>query len=135
MKQLILKFENYDDTILVSDKMSIIELIFDNEVDNNEINNNEQDSAEEIVLPREEAIGIKEDMILQTLIKSTATNLPTYEISNNSYQKGNKYSLTKNGKSAILMYEGTIIRKTTALHILQENSQLSNDRLLRVRSE
>ena len=132
-----MELENYDDTILLNDKMSIIEnaLIFDNEVDNNEINNNEQDIAEEIVLPREEAIGIKEDMIRLTLIKSKATNLPTYEISNNSDQKGKKYSLTKNGKSAFLVYEGTIIRKTTALYILQENSQLSNNRLLRVRSE
>ena len=121
-----MELENYDDTILLNDKMPIIEnaLISDNEIDNNEINNNEQDIAEEIVLPREEAFGIKE-----------ATNLPTYEISNNTYQKGKKYSQTKNGKSAFLVYEETIIRKTTALYILQENSQLSNDRLLRVRSE
>ena len=84
---------------------------------------------------REEDIGIKEDMIRLTLIKSNVTNLPTYEISNHSDQKGKKYSLTKNGKSVFLVYEGTIIRKTTALYILQENSQLSNDRLLRVRSE
>ena len=129
------ELENYDDTIILNDKMSIIALIFDNEIDSNEINNNEQDIAEGIVLPREEAIGIKEDMIILTLIKSKAINLPTYEIINNSYQKGKTYSLTKNGKSAFLVYEGTIIRKTTALYILQENSQFSNDRLLRVRSD
>ena len=132
-----MEIKNYNDTILLNDKMSILEnaLIFDNEIDNNEINNNEQDIAEEIFLPREEAISIKEDMIRLTLIKSNATNLPTYEISNHSDQKGKKYSLTKNGKSVFLVYEGTIIRKTTALYLLQENSQLSNDRLLRVRSE
>ena len=132
-----MELENYDDTILLNDKMSIIEdaLIVDNEVDNNMIDNNEQDIAEEIVLPGEEAIGIKENMIKLTLIKSKATKLPTYEIINNSYQKGKKYSLSKNGKSAFLVYEGTIIRKTIALYILQENSQLPNDRLLRVRSE
>ena len=33
-----------------------------------------------------------------------------------------------------MQFKGAYIRKTTALYILQENSQLSNDRLLRVRS-
>ena len=48
-----MELEKYDDTILLNDKMSIIEnaLIFYKEIDNNEINNNEQDIAEEIVLP------------------------------------------------------------------------------------
>ena len=38
----------------------------------------------------------------------------------------------KNGKGSFLVY---VIRKTTALYLLQENLQVSNDRLLRVRSE
>ena len=37
-------------------------------------------------------------------------------------------------KSAFVELDGVYIRKTTALYILQENPQLSNDRLLRVRS-
>ena len=37
-------------------------------------------------------------------------------------------------KSAFVEYDGVYIRKSTALYILQENPQLSNDRLLRVRS-
>ena len=37
-------------------------------------------------------------------------------------------------KSPFVEYMGLYIRKVTALYILQENPQLSNDRLLRVRS-
>ena len=46
-----MELENYDDTILLNYKMSIIEnaLISDKEIGNNETNNNEQDIAEEIV--------------------------------------------------------------------------------------
>ena len=37
-------------------------------------------------------------------------------------------------KSPFILYDGTYIRKTTALYLLQENTQLSCDRLLRVRA-
>ena len=40
----------------------------------------------------------------------------------------------KNGKSCFVRYNGAFIRKTTALYLLQEKNQLSNDRLLRVRA-
>ena len=91
-----MELDNHEDTILLNDKLSIVENAF---MYGNEMDNNEDDIAEEIILPREEAIGIKVDMMKLTLIKSKGSNLPTYEICNSSYQEGKIYSLSKNGKS------------------------------------
>ena len=55
--------------------------------------------------------------------------------------KGRTYNVEKRPnaltatKSPFIQYNGAYIRKSTALYLLQENFQLSSDRLLRVRSE
>ena len=69
-----MELDHYDDTILLNDKLSIVEnaLMYDNEIDNNE-----GDIAKEIVLHHEEAISINEDVMRLTLIKSKGSNLPT----------------------------------------------------------
>ena len=48
---------------------------------------------------------------------------------------GRKCQLSSGSKSPFLVYNGVFIRKSTALYLLQENPQLSNDRLLRVRGQ
>ena len=68
------------------------------------------------------------------VVKSGKTRLPTYEITKTSSSKKKQYALLKNGRSPFLVYEGTVIHKSTAMYILQENAQISNDRLLRVRA-
>ena len=49
------------------------------------------------------------------VVKSDKTSLPTYEITKTSTSKKKQYALSKNGRSPFLVYEGTIIRKSTAL--------------------
>ena len=47
--------------------------------------------------------------------------------------KRNEYAIsTSRGKRKFVLYNGVYVRKTTALYIVQEKSQLSADRLLRV---
>ena len=81
----------------------------------------------------ENAAIINEDI---TLLKQK-TDLPTYapSVSVNQSQQSRRYMLNnKAGKSQFVKYKGVFIRKSTALYLLQERNQLSNDRLLRVRS-
>ena len=73
------------------------------------------------------------------LKKKSNTSLPTYI---QSAEKGSIHSHSystvvdsrKSKKTPFVEYNGAYIRKTTALYLLQENYQVSNDRLLRVRS-
>ena len=99
-------------------------------------------------LTNEEIMTIKEDLsqIKLRKIRNTQNGLPTYEHindlqvvdvqdNNGEVFKGKEYSMSSScGKSKFVLYNGVYIRKTTTLYLVQENSQLSADRLLRVRA-
>ena len=90
-------------------------------------------ASAESSLPHEEVVKINEDISQVLLAKKKSTGIPTY-LPSSSFS-GRKYSLkNKSSKSLFVKYQGVFIRKSTALYLLQENNQLSNDRLLRVRS-
>ena len=100
-------------------------------------------------LTNEEIITIKEDLSQIKLcnIRSTQNGLPTYEHVNDlqvvnaqgdnpEVFKGKEYAMsTYRGKSKFVLYNGVYVRKTTALYLVQENTQLSADRLLRVKAK
>ena len=52
-----------------------------------------------------------------------------------TYSFVRKERLPMSAKCPFMMYNGTYIRKSTALYLLQENFAVSNDRLLRVRAQ
>ena len=125
--------DSYDDSHIIHDKLIIIRnsMICDSEID---FEGQGELVTESIAESHEDSVGLREDMARLTVVKSNKTSLPTYQITETSTSKKKKYLLSKKGKSPFLVYEGTIIRKSTALYILQENAQISNDRLLRVRT-
>ena len=89
----------------------------------------------------QEIITVREDLSQLRLRKtSDESNIfPAYgESDSRGSCKSKSYRVPKslgNGKekSPFVLYDGTYIRKTTALYLLQENTQLSSDRL-RVRA-
>ena len=111
-----MELENYEDTILLDDKMSI----FDYALVDSEIEIHEEEISEEVVLTQDEVISIRKDMSRINLIKSKGKNLPTYEISFdvNNNEKCKKYPLMKDGKSSFLVYEGAVIRKNNCIVLI-----------------
>ena len=100
------------------------------------------DNSENGYMTSQEIITIREDLSQLRLRKtSDESNIfPAYgESDSRGSSKSKSYRVLKslgNGKekSPFVLYDGTIIRKATALYLLQENTQLSCDRLLRVRA-
>ena len=104
--------------------------------------------AIEPTMTREQIMTISEDLSQIRLRKVSNSGLPCYEkiaspqtqsteMSAKSFRLNKKASKKEASKhnSPFFLYNGTYIRKTTGLYLLQENYQLSNDRLLRVRAE
>ena len=92
------------------------------------------------VISEKDTAIIHEDLVQIRLRKSTIHGLPTYipqSEANEANQESLRFNfLTGNCKfSAFVKYENSYIRKTTALYLIQENYQISNDRLLRVRRD
>ena len=112
------------------------------------------ESTNEIVLPHNEVIAINEDLHQLKVTKSTSLyGLPSYKAPAESTdlsevprgkQTAKHFALTKNAKCAFVRYENAkcafvryenaFLRKCTALYLIQENYQVSSDRLIRVRS-
>ena len=82
---------------------------------------------------------INEDLVQIRLRKRDVQGLPKYEErrgNDEGVSESRSYNLNnKCGFSSFVTYENSYIRKTTALYHIQENLQVSNDRLLRVRRE
>jgi len=109
----------------------------------------ERSGTATVSLTNVEIISIKEDLsqIRLCKIRSTQNGLPTYEHVNKlqvinalgdnpEVFKGKEYAMsTSCGKSKFVLYNGVYVRNTTALYLVQENTQLSADRLLRVRGK
>ena len=113
---MILK--NYDDSHILHDKLIIIQ---NSMISGSEIDFEDQDElvTESMMESHEQSIGLREDMARLNVVKSGKTSLPTYEITKTSTSKKKQYALLKNGRSPFLVYECTIIRKSTALYIRQ----------------
>ena len=124
---------SFDEAITASGTTMLIE---------NAVLNDQEDEAsipvqeEEQELTQVEVNMIKEDMSVLRLKKIDKSGIPTYSPSTEKGSSSKKsYVASRQSKSPFVQYKGAYIRKSTALYILQENCQLSNDRLLRVRSE
>ena len=83
-------------------------------------------TEDEVALYREEAFAVQQDLLCMQ--KTSTSGLPVYDVSIND--GGKKYNARH-----FIRYNDAFIRKSTALYLLQENIQLSNDRLLRVRED
>ena len=120
-----INLETYDDDFIVADTHSLIETAtesYSEEVDDEDENN---ETIANVVLTEEEIVTLQEDLSQMWLNKCANDGLPMYQASvseGNRTYKGNHF----------VQYEGAYIRKSTALYLLQENVQLSNDRLMRV---
>ena len=90
-----------------------------------------------------ELLCASEDLSVLKLRKNEAPGIPIYVDIEESVgeNQGRTYNVEKRPnaltatKSPFIQYNGAYIRKSTALYLLQDNFQLSSDRLLRVRSE
>ena len=121
----------YGDGDLLFPGTEIINAAAENDYEDESIEETEQ-TEETNVFSVRDVISISEDI---SLIKDKSSSIPSYRPLTESSSEGRRYSLfNKAGKSPFIEYNGSFIRKTTALYLLQEKNQVSNDRLLRVRS-
>ena len=148
--------EKYEDSHIVRNTVQITEEAVRNDCEENSSSQELQvESTNEIVLPHDEVKAINEDLHQLKVTKSTSLyGLPTYKAPAESTdlsedprgkQTAKHFALTKNAKCAFVRYENAkcafvryenaFIRKCTALYLIQENYQVSSDRLIRVRSE
>ena len=98
--------------------------------------------ANDVMMNEDEAIAIHEDLPPLKLRKNDGVGMPTNSvIDSKAAQSAARYNLEAKThreahvKSPFVEYDGAYIRKTTTLHLLQENFQVSNDRILTVRSQ
>ena len=127
--------ESYDDSKLAGGTSKIIEnaVVFDGEPEESGESCEPDNEASEDSAPSTELNIIREDICVLNLRKQNSGGLPVYA------QSGEKGTVSRKSYSKMtpfIKYKEAYIRKTTALYILkQENYQVSNDRLLRVRAE
>ena len=149
-----MKLASYEDSKIVKDIDNIVQEAIVNDDENCEITVLQTETTSDatttttqerdLPMPREQVVTICEDLSQIRLRKASNSGLPCYEkIVNPQAQSietsAKSFKLDKkdgsNHKFPFFSYNGTYIRKTTGLYLLQENFQLSNDRLLRVRDE
>ena len=122
-----------DEFLLFPTNEALIQSAVDNDNENEE-NETIVISSAECGLSKIEAIMINEDIRNINLTKQKSSGIPKY-IESEKSSTSRSYSMYNSTKtSAFIEYNGAYIRKSTALYLLQENKQISNDRLLRVRA-
>ena len=126
--------DSYDDDRIIRDTEFVMEIATENdEVDDPqdliEVNDESGDgrTIDEINLCQEESLAATREIENIRLRKLSAAGMPTY---NETGTVGKAFD-----SGHFVRYKGAFIRKSTALYLLQENTQLSNDRLLRVRED
>ena len=70
-----------------------------------------------------------------SLVKKNANGFPTYIQSGPATCETSTIKKSYHQRKGFMKYKGEYILKTTAIYLLQEHLQISNDRLLRVRNE
>ena len=118
---------SFSDSELVS-KVNIINAV-DNDNEFEEIN---EEAESDFSLNHTDVISITEDVTRLKLQKTSSQDLPTYKPKNSNYNRNkadsNKtyFLLNKNNLYPFVEYQGTFIRKSTLLYLLQENLKVSN---------
>lgn len=126
--------DSYDDATNTKD-VAIIDDAIANDFEGEETALHTQEHPDDSV-SESDVITIKEDLAIIKLKKSSSSGIPTYLPSTEKGTVAEKsFVNSKRSKVPFIEYNGAFIRKTTALYIIQENTQISNDRLLRVRSD
>ena len=125
---------SYNDEYLLEDTMRMESVINDAINVDGEIFENDDDAqlhgGDTI-----DYITVQEDISNLRLAKQSSSGLPTYGIMSNDVPSDCRtYSYKNNNKTPFIQYQNRYIRKSTALYLIQENLNVSNDRLLRVRS-
>ena len=133
MKSLGIFLGSYDDNYLICSEVTTNEAI---SKDGEDEEPGEIDTESQVEMMKDESIIIREDLSNLRLQKSSNYGLPIYEEFDTTSATDKKtYKLMKNDTcSPFVVYGGKYIRKTTAIYLIQEKEQLSNDRLLRVRA-
>lgn len=149
---------SYEDKDLVQNVEKVVEEAIQHDHESNEgsiIENDDSSGPSEVAMTQEDIVTINEDLsIIKLRKKASSVGLPTYQVIDKDEvcSSGKNYSLsgkTKDKKksttsstetqtksvSPFVLYQGSYIRKSTALYLLQENCQVSSDRLIRVCSE
>ncbi len=140
-----MKLVSYDDEDLIKDTEKAVNeaVINDQEPCEDSLLMPEMEQrTNDVMMNEDEAIAIREDLSQLKLKKNDGAGIPTYSfVESRDAQSATSYKLEAKTHQAVLVkspfveYDGAFIRKTTALYLLQENFQVSNDRLLRVRSQ
>ena len=153
----VMKLVSYDDSKIVIDIDQDIDVIVQEAITHDDENcettifqevtsdgTTTQEPAIEQAMTPEQIITISEDLSQIRLKKVSNSGLPCYEKiaspqTQSTEMSAKSFKLDKKEgskhKSPFFLYNGTHIRKTTGLCLLQQNYQLSNDRLFRVRAE
>jgi ribosomal protein L7/L12 len=149
---------SYEDKDLVQNVEKVVEEAIQHDHESSESTIIETDNSScpnEVTMTPEDIVTINEDLSVIKLRKTASSvGIPTYQALDKDkiHSTGKNYSLsgktkdtTKSKKSStkaqkksispFVLYQGSYIRKSTALYLLQENCQISSDRLMRVRSE
>ena len=125
-KSCRIELASYSDDYLTKGRLQLAKAAEENDGEGGNI----EDSTIPInIVPENIDEDVQEDLNNLRLVKSSKSGLPTYS---NVVVDTTQRTYAKRG---FIRYKGEYIRKSTALYLLQENVQLSNDRLLRVRSD
>ena len=133
-----MNLSTYDDGYIVKNTESTIEIAENESEIQDPTEGGEFTTPVASQVSQSDAIVINEDFVQIQLRLNCADGLPIYEKQGDSEEvpkKPRNYQLFKHGVSSFVRYENSFIRKTTALYLGQENCQVSNDRLLRVRRD
>ena len=127
--------DSYEDDHLNGATTELVEDAIENDLEDEDVQFDETE-AEKTDLDITQVTQIKEDLAVIKLKKKKNVSLPTYiESTEKGTKSSHSYSsVNKSKKTPFVEYKGAFIHKTTALYLLQEPFQISNDRLLRVRS-
>ena len=133
-----INLDSYDDDFLLKNTEDTIK-IGENDA---EVQDCTEDGGSDVVgnniiICQSDAIVINQDFAQIQLQRSSTNGLPIYTVRSESEitQNGNNYNFYRNKFSAFVQYQNAFIRKTTALYLIQENCEVSNDRLIRVRRD
>lgn len=142
--QCKMHLSSYDDKDLVQETTILVADAVENDLEDEEVCLEEDENRieqERNLLDSSTVVEVREDLAVINLRKKRDSSFPTYvESSEKGTDHDHSYSSvitdrhSKKKKTPFVKFKGAFIRKTTALYLLQENTQLSNDRLLRVRS-
>ena len=134
MEILGIFLDSYDDEDIIFSNAATNEAILN---DGEDVKPGEDHTNIQVDITQDESVIIQEDLSNLRLQKSSSHGLPMYEESDTTGVRNRKaYSfMKKDTHSPFVVYSGKYIRKTTAVYLIQEKEQLSNDRLLRVRSK